>query len=139
MNSLNLNLVIAMARSYNKLFSLIEKNVQEYGFNISEFGVLEFLWHNGEQPVQKIAEKILVTSGTITYIIDKLQKTGLVERKKCEKDRRVYYVGLTPKGEEVIEELFPKHQQFIDNLLAGIDKDMKKNLLKSLLELRASI
>ncbi|MGI1659753.1 MAG: MarR family winged helix-turn-helix transcriptional regulator [Desulfitobacterium sp.] len=139
MNSLNLNLVIAMARSYNKLFSHIEKNVQEYGFNISEFGVLEFLWHKGEQPVQKIAEKILVTSGTITYIIDKLQKTGLVERKKCEKDRRVYYVGLTPKGEEVIEELFPKHQQFIDNLLAGIDEDMKKNLLKSLLELRASI
>jgi len=48
------------------MFSKIESNVQDFGLNISEFGVLEFLFHKGEQPVQKIAEKILVTSGTIT-------------------------------------------------------------------------
>ncbi|MCW2278505.1 MarR family winged helix-turn-helix transcriptional regulator [Heliophilum fasciatum] len=139
MNKINLKLVVAMARSYNQLFAQIEKNVQAYGFTISEFGVLELLWHKGEQPIQKVAEKILVTSGTITYIIDKLQKKDFVVRKKCAKDKRVYYVSLTPKGEEVIADIFPKHQQFIDHLLADMDDNSKKILVRSLLEMKKSI
>ncbi len=85
MSDINLKLVIAMARTYNDMFFEIEKNVQEFGLNISEFGVLEMLYHKGDQPVQKVAEKILVTSGTITYVINKLEKKELVVRRKCEK------------------------------------------------------
>ena len=102
MSDINLKLVIAMARTYNDMFFEIEKNVQEFGLNISEFGVLEMLYHKGDQPVQKVAEKILVTSGTITYVINKLEKKELVVRRKCEKDKRVFYVSLTEKGKEFI-------------------------------------
>jgi MarR family 2-MHQ and catechol resistance regulon transcriptional repressor len=111
MSDINLKLVIASARSYNAIFSRIEKQVQENGLNISEFGVLEMLLNKGEQPVQKIAEKILVTSGTITYVIDKLQKKELVYRRNCEKDKRIYYICLTPKGEALISEVFKKHKK----------------------------
>ncbi|MGV2686780.1 MarR family transcriptional regulator, partial [Clostridium perfringens] len=102
MSDINLKLVIAMARTYDDLFFEIEKNVQEFGLNISEFGVLEMLYHKGDQPVQKVAEKILVTSGTITYVINKLEKKELVIRRKCEKDKRIFYVSLTEKGKDFI-------------------------------------
>lgn len=139
MSNPNLKIIIAMARAYDLLFSKIEKSVQEYGLNISEFGVLEMLLHKGEQPVQRIAEKILVTSGTITYVIDKLQKNNLVERKKCEKDKRIFYVSLTPKGEELIKEIFPKHQKFLDELLKDMKEKDKKNLISNLVLLQDAI
>lgn len=139
MSDINLKLVIASARSYNAIFSRIEKQVQENGLNISEFGVLEMLLNKGEQPVQKIAEKILVTSGTITYVIDKLQKKELVYRKNCEKDKRIYYICLTPKGEALILEVFEKHKKFLSDLFGNLDENLKKDLVANLFTLQDSI
>jgi MarR family 2-MHQ and catechol resistance regulon transcriptional repressor len=139
MGDINLKLVIASARSYNAIFSRIEKQVQESGLNISEFGVLEMLLNKGNQPVQKIAEKILVTSGTITYVIDKLEKKELVYRKKCDKDKRVYYICLTPKGEALITEVFQNHKIFLNELFGKIDEEAKKDLIANLFALQDSI
>lgn len=135
----NLKLVIAMARAYNALFSKIEKYLLTQGLTLSEFGVLEMLLHKGDQPVQKVAEKILVTSGTITYVIDKLQQNHLVARKQCEKDKRVFYVSLTPKGKELISIIFHKHQSFLDELLAGTTEESKTELIDKLKLLQDSI
>ena len=132
MNDINLKLVIALSRSFHQLFSKIEKNVQDFGLNISEFGVLEMLYHKGDQPVQKIAEKILVTSGTITYVINKLQNKDLVVRKKCESDGRIYYVSLTKKGEDLISDIFPKHEAFLDDLFKDLKPKEKEDLLENL-------
>ncbi len=139
MSNQNLKIVIAMARSYNELFRNIEKNIQQFGLTVSEFGVLEFLYHKGDQPVQKIAEKILVTSGTVTYVIDKLQKMGFVERRKCENDKRVFYVSLTVKGQVFISDIFPKHEAFLDELMKDLNEEAKINLVDRLNELQESI
>lgn len=139
MSTDQLKIVIAMARSYNELFSRIERDVQQYGLNTSEFGVLEFLHHKGDQPVQKVAEKILVTSGTMTYVIDKLQKNGLVTRRRCEDDRRVFYVALTPKGQALIADIYPRHELFLNGLLAGMTAESTRRLIQNLADLRQSI
>lgn len=131
--------VEALARTYNNIFSKIEKNIQSFGFTISEFGVLEFLYHKGDQPVQKVAEKILVTSGTITYVIDKLQKMDLVERRKCETDKRVYYISLTEKGTQRIKDIFPKHEKFINELFKEIEPDLMEKGLSYLVNINKKV
>ena len=136
MSDVNLKLVIAMARTYNELFFQIEKSIQEFELNISEFGVLEMLYHKGDQPVQKVAEKILVTSGTITYVINKLEKKQLVIRRKCNKDKRVYYVSLTEKGEEYISHIFSKHKEFLNDLFKDLSEENKRELLENLIKFR---
>lgn len=136
MDNVNLKLVVAVARTYNNLFFQIEKSLQEFELNISEFGVLEMLYHKGDQPVQKVAEKILVTSGTITYVINKLEKKEFVIRRKCNKDKRVYYVSLTEKGKNYISHIFPKHKDFLDNLFKDLDEESKTQLLENLIQLR---
>ncbi len=94
------------------------------------------LYHKGDQPVQKVAEKILVTSGTITYVINKLEKKELVVRRKCEKDKRIFYVSLTEKGREFISDIFPKHKEFLDNLFIELNEDTKRELVDNLIQLR---
>ena len=136
MSDINLKLVIAMARTYDSLFSQMEKNFKEFGLNISEFGVLEMLYHKGDQPVQKVAEKVLVTSGTITYVINKLEKKDLVIRRKCNKDKRVYYVSLTEKGKEFIANIFPKHKDFLNDLFKDLSEESFWELLENLIKFR---
>ena len=138
-NNVNLKLVIATTRFYNLLLSKIEKEIQGFDLNISEFGVLEMLLHKGEQPVQKIAEGILVTSGTMSYVIDKLQKRDFVYRKNCEKDKRVFYICLTETGAKYISDIFPKHKQFIDDLFSCLDYDFKKELTANLFTMQDSL
>lgn len=139
MSEVNLKLVIATARLYNSMFSQIEKNIQGFGLSMSEFGVLEMLYHKGEQPIQKIADKILVTSGTITYVINQLQKRELVYRKNCNKDKRVFYVCLTEKGEELIAEIFPVHKEFLNQLFHGLEDTLKIETIDHLLKLQEVI
>ena len=139
MDDIILKLVIATTRFYNLLLSKIEKELQGFDLNVSEFGVLEMLLHKGEQPVQKIAERILVTSGTISYVIDKLQKRDFVYRKNCNKDKRVFYICLTEAGEKYISDIFPKHQKFIDDLFSGLDDDFKIELTAKLFTMQDSL
>ena len=128
MDHINLKLVIAIARTYNQLFTKIEESLKPEGVTTTEFGVLEHLYHKGKQPVQNIAEKILVTSGTITYIIDKLEKRGLVERIRCVEDKRVFYVTLTPEGENLISGVFKRHEDMLERLFSDLTLEQKENI-----------
>ncbi len=137
--NVDLKLVIALARAHSALFGKIEKSMKAYDLTISEFGVLELLYHKGTQPVQQIAEKILVTSGTITYIVNKLQEKELVARKKCEKDKRIFYVELTKTGETLISKVFPEHEKYLGSLFEQIDPEIKSRLVADLFSMKACV
>jgi DNA-binding MarR family transcriptional regulator len=57
----------------------------------------------------QLAEKTLVTKGTLTGIIDRLEQKGLVRREVPPDNRRCFKIVLTPEGERVFEEVFPAH------------------------------
>ena len=139
MDHINLKLVIAIARTYNQLFTKIEESLKPEGVTTTEFGVLEHLYHKGKQPVQNIAEKILVTSGTITYIIDKLEKRGLVQRIRCAEDKRVFYVALTPEGENLISGVFKRHEDMLERLFSDLTGEQKENIHLDLVNFQKAI
>lgn len=58
-----------------------------------------------------IGEKLLVTSGNITYVADQLEKVGLLKRQRSREDRRVIVARLTARGEALIEKHFPSHAE----------------------------
>ncbi len=90
------------------------KDMKQYGLSPSEFMILEVLYTKGKIPLQQIGGKILVTSGSITYNIDKLENKGLLKRVPCEEDRRVIYAEITAEGIELFDRIFPKHVTTID-------------------------
>ncbi len=128
----HLKLTIALARTHTFLFQQIELSLKAHGLNLSEFGVLEFLYHKGDQPVQKIAEKILVSSGTITYNIDKLVQRGFVKKINCPNDRRIFYVSLTTEGHGLIHRLFPEHEKLLKELFEPLSQEEQRHLIQLL-------
>ena len=83
--------------------------------------------------MQQIGGKILLASGSITYVVDKLEQKGLLERRACPNDRRVTHAQITEKGQELIEEIFPTHQEKIDEIVSVLT-DEEKSLVTELLK-----
>lgn len=91
--------------------------------------ILELLYSKGPHPVQKISEKLSIPSGSITYVVDKLEKKGLVERQLSPTDRRAYHVVLTDKGAVLFDEIFPQHVEAISANLASVSDEEKEQLI----------
>lgn len=75
--SQSLKLFIALSRVHRFVMDATNKSIQSNGLNPTEFAVLELIYHKGSQPLQQIGERILIASGSITYVVDKLEKRGL--------------------------------------------------------------
>ena len=78
------------------------------------------MYHVGRLLLGELQQKVLVSSGGITYLVDRLEQKGLVERQECPGDRRARYAALTPEGERVIGRIFPGHARQIARAVSGL-------------------
>lgn len=108
------------------------RSIEAMGLCLSDFGALEVLLHKGPLPVNTIGKKILISSGSMTAAIDRLERQGLVERKASPTDRRARIAHLTAKGTDLIERLFAEHTRDMEQAFACLD-DAEKALLATLL------
>ncbi|MBM4764326.1 MarR family transcriptional regulator [Bacillus sp. B15-48] len=135
----SLKLFIVLSRAYRAINEEVNKVIQQKGLNPTEFAVLELLYHKGDQPLQQIGDKILLASGSITYVVDKLEKKGFLKRVGCPKDRRVTYAQITEAGEGFIKEIFPDHSSRIDELINVLDAEEKQTAIELLKKLGLSL
>ncbi|MGX6442141.1 MarR family winged helix-turn-helix transcriptional regulator [Neobacillus sp. K501] len=133
--SQSLKLFIVLSRAYKAINEHVNKVIQTSGLNPTEFAVLELLYHKGDQPMQQIGGKILLASGSITYVVDKLEQKGLLIRIACPNDRRVTYAQITDKGKSFIQEIFPEHAQQIHRLMSSLTDEEKLEAIELLKKL----
>src|SRR5437868_8478032 len=124
--TLALKLWVVLARAHNAVATHAQNDVAAHGLTIAEFGVLEVLYHKGTLLLGEVQKRILVSSGGITYLVDRLTNKGLVERRDCPEDRRARYAALTPAGEKLIRQIFPGHAEMLREALAGLDDAEKE-------------
>lgn len=134
-NNLSLKLFIVLTRALQSIKKRVEEDIKCLGLNPTEFAVLELLYHRGDQPIQKIGEKVLIASSSITYVVDKLEKKELIGRKPCPKDRRVTYAVITTKGTNLMNEVFPKHKLAVEKIFDGLCEEEKKLVIDKLKKL----
>ncbi len=115
-----LKLWIVLARAHAAVLSHVEAHVAGHGLTVAEFGVLEALHHKGPLLLGDVQRKILVSSGGVTFLVDRLTAKGLVERRLCEADRRARYAALTPAGEALMRRIFPEHAAMLERALASL-------------------
>jgi MarR family 2-MHQ and catechol resistance regulon transcriptional repressor len=111
-----------------------EKSISELEMCASDFAVLEALLHKGPLPVNEIGKKILLTSGSITVAVDRLETKGFVERRAHANDRRARIVHLTKEGRKLITRLYAKHAADMERLATGSLTREERNMLISLLK-----
>ena len=106
---LALDSFIKLVRAADSVSDQINNHLREYGLTVSQFGVLEALYHLGVLNQSDLAQKLLKSTGNLTTVVDNLAKQGLVERQRCLQDRRVIYIHLTDAGREMIKSILPSH------------------------------
>ncbi|MDQ0227924.1 MarR family winged helix-turn-helix transcriptional regulator [Metabacillus niabensis] len=124
-----LKAVTVILRASQVIEDAIRKDVANYGLNPTEFSVLELLYHKGEQPIQMIGKKVLISSSSITYVVDKLEQKKYVRRKGCPEDRRVTYAVLTNEGKALMERIFPQHELKIREIFQDLHTDEIKDTI----------
>jgi MarR family transcriptional regulator, 2-MHQ and catechol-resistance regulon repressor len=98
----------------------------------SDFAVLEALLHKGVLPVNEIGRKVLLTSGSITVAVDRLEAKGLVERRASADDRRARIVHLTKEGRKLITRAYAEHAADMERLASGLSPSERATLIRLL-------
>jgi MarR family 2-MHQ and catechol resistance regulon transcriptional repressor len=114
--------------------SYAEVSISEFEMCGSDFAVLEALLHKGPLPVNEIGKKVLLTSGSITVAVDRLETKGLVERRAHGTDRRARVVHLTKEGRQLITRVYGDHAADMERLASASLSDKERETLIRLLK-----
>ena len=118
------HLFLLFWKASHAVMSYDHQSIATQGFaTLSDYAVLEVLLHKGALPVNAIGEKVLLTSGSMTTAVQRLEKKGLVVRERSEGDARVVLVHLTSEGMNLIQKAFTAHAEDLDELFFEFSED----------------
>ena len=124
-----LKLFVVFTRAQNAVNRHMLDEIARHDLTPTEFGILEALYHKGPLLLGEVQKKILLSSGGVTYAVDRLAEKGLVERRDCPNDRRARFAALTAKGEAVIARIFPMHAERIERVMSALSAREQEDLV----------
>ena len=130
-----IHLWLILMKAYRALAQADARSIADSGLGLSDFAALEILLHKGPLPVNTIGRQVMLTSGSITTAIDRLEEKRLVRREACPNDRRVTYVTLTAEGRTLIRRVFKVHADRLEIVfepLSAAERSVLAALLKKL-------
>jgi len=107
-------------------------SIAQTGLGLSDFAVMEALLHKGSLTINQIGKKVLLTSGSMTAAINRLEKSGLVERVRDQSDGRYFYVHLTKNGHKVIRKAYHNHQLNLEKVAEVLTGEERMELVRLL-------
>ena len=140
---INEEVIYNIARVYTTINNALSFFLAAYKISPAKFNILLMVKHVGRDKgmaQNEISKLLLVTTSNITRMIDKLQKEGCVERLAQEGDRRVHLVKITKKGSDLLDTIWPRYKETIDNLVGqGFSRKNKETINETLEKLRGFI
>ena len=134
-SQLNLRSLVILSRTAQTVHRREMKTIKESGLTVSQFGVLEALYHKGPLRISVVTEKILSTGGNMTVVINNLVKNGLIKKYKDDNDGRATIVALTDSGIKIMDEYFPAHIDNINDIFSALNAAEKEKLIELLKKL----
>jgi MarR family 2-MHQ and catechol resistance regulon transcriptional repressor len=125
---LALRTYVRLMRAANTLRGFAARQLSDTGLTLTQFAVLEALYHLGPMSLTEVARKILTTGGNLTMVVGNLEKERLVKRTCSKEDARVYILSLTEKGRSLVDDVFPKHAAALTARLAVLVPKEQKAL-----------
>jgi DNA-binding MarR family transcriptional regulator len=113
---------------------------QRFGISLAQFDYLAQLYRSADADVamSELGRRLMVTSGNVTGLTDRLERRGWVVRERAAHDRRTQYVRLTAEGRARFEAIAAEHQRWVQELTGGLDPDAHRGLFALLGELKQS-
>lgn len=127
-----------LVEAFYAFLSKDDRHIRSLGLTLSQFDVIATLGDTQGMTCKQLSEETLVTKGTLTGVLDRLEEKGLIERVFSEEDRRVTMVRLTRQGEKKFKEVFPAHiyyiKPFFERALSPAEMKTLRGLLLRLKE-----
>lgn len=133
-----LKLYVVLTRAAAAVHAHARADIASHGLTEGEFAILEALYHKGQLLLGEVQREVLVSSGGVTFLIDKLEERGLVARALCETDRRARYAVLTADGRRLMERIFPTHAAVVRRAMGGLGVTDQRRAIELLRELGIS-
>lgn len=123
-----LKTITILFRAQAAMESLIKADIKEYGISISEFAVLEALYHKQSLTVSELVQKVLIAPSSMSYVLDQLSKKEWIERSQDDQDKRSFRVSLLPQGLEFISKIYPIHEAHMRHRLNRLSTEEEATL-----------
>ena len=107
-------------------------SIAQTGLGLSDFTIMEALLHKGPLPINQIGAKVLLTSGSMTAAVNRMERKGLVTRIQDPSDGRCFYVHLTKKGRNTIKTAYAKHEKNLEKICSVLSEKERNELVRLL-------
>lgn len=122
-----------LVRTNDRLQIEFTRLFRQFGLTPSQYNILRILRGEGAPlPILEIARRTVTMVPGITGLIDRLEKVGLVQRKRCQRDRRIIFVELAEAGRKVLGDMDPHVSQTLDRLFAHFEAGELRELIRLL-------
>jgi DNA-binding MarR family transcriptional regulator len=111
----------SIVQFYEKLFSWEQEVAKNSGFSIQQIHVIGIVGGSGIVRMKPLAEKLGITTGSLTVMINRLEKSGFVSREKDPDDGRGFNIFLTEKGEIIHEEHHSYHLKLAQEIVGSLE------------------
>ncbi len=125
-----------LVRTYQAFSSFDDEHIRKLGLTVPQYDVIATLGNTPGMMMGQLAEKTLVTKGTLTGIIDRLEQKGLVRREVPPENRRCFIIVLTDEGKRLFEEIFPTHINRLKERFDHLSNSEMEQIQTSLKKLR---
>jgi MarR family 2-MHQ and catechol resistance regulon transcriptional repressor len=134
-NTSGIHLWLVLWKAFRSVEAHAHRHIASLDMCLSDFAVLEVLLHKGSVTVQELGAKVMLTSGSMTAALDRLERRGLIDRKEDSEDRRVRCVRLTKAGLDLIRSAFEDHQRAMERAVSSVGKKDREVLIDLLRQL----
>ena len=117
---------------YDKMSSWEMSVVKETGYSLAQIHTLEVLGSHGAMRMKELANRLGITTGTLTVQVEKLVQAGLIERRAIERDRRSVLVDLTEQGQGVFRQHNALHLTLTQDLTRHFTQEQQQQLASML-------
>jgi MarR family 2-MHQ and catechol resistance regulon transcriptional repressor len=123
-----LDTYIKVTRAAQSIMNRAMQHLGDSNLSPSQFAILEALYHLGTLSQVELAQKLLLSTGNITTVIQNLEKRDLVCRQRSSADQRYMQVSITDSGRALIASIFPSHVQGIVDIMNVLSPEEQQTL-----------
>ncbi len=127
--------MIGLSRNLHQLHHQTAQLLLPYRLTLSQFGVLEVLYHKGNLRIGEVQDKILSSTGTMPTILKNLECRQFIRKIPDPTDRRATRLQLLPKGEKLVQTILPKNLEQIQTYCSRLTETEKEELIQLLKKL----
>lgn len=129
---INIKFMVVFSKLNRVFLERLTKNLESLDMPGSAYLMMAHLNEVGRAKTQKLGEIAVITSGSITHMVNKLIKMDYIEKVQDEDDKRITWIILTDYGKKIFQHVHLEHMKYLDSLLSDFSEEEKDMFIKQM-------